>query len=143
MKKQFFYAAMAVALMASCTSEDNLTVDPVNPTPDEEKVAIELGVNTPNILASSRGTGTVGGVQNETTAVNGWNNQVLNIIMVDANGGYAQDETGAGYIFKDLTFNAPYNDATGEDSDNIRIYSAPGLFQHKYYSFFFKIQVKK
>ena len=53
MKKQFFYAAMAITFMASCTSDDTVAVDPVNPTPEESRVAIELGVNTPNIKVSS------------------------------------------------------------------------------------------
>lgn len=133
MKKNLFYAAFALAMMASCTNEDNLGVEPVVPTPDtEDQVAINLGVNTPNIVAS-RGTGTVGGVQNETRDITGWDNQELKIVMVDADGDYAKEkisETATQYIFKDLTFNAPYKDAT---DSNIRIYKSEGLFQHKYY----------
>ena len=133
MKKNLFYAAFALAMMASCTNEDNLGVEPVVPTPEtEDQVAINLGVNTPNIVAS-RGTGTVGGVQNETRDITGWDNQELKIVMVDADGNYAQEkisETATQYIFKDLTFNAPYKDAT---DSNIRIYKSAGLFQHKYY----------
>ena len=84
MKKQFFYAAMAVALMASCTSEDNLTVDPVNPTPEDDKVEIKLGVDAPSVTATSksasRSTGSVG---DETGANNVWNSQQLYITMID------------------------------------------------------------
>lgn len=84
MKKQFFYAAMAVALMASCTSEDNLTVDPVNPTPEDDKVEIKLGVDAPSVTATSksasRSTGSVG---DETGANNVWNSQKLYITMID------------------------------------------------------------
>lgn len=131
MKKQFFYAAMAITFMASCTSDDTVAVDPVNPTPEESRVAIELGVNTPNIKVSSRGTGTVGSVAGESEDI-GWNNQALKIVMVDENGGKAQEETETGteYIFEGLTFNAPYSNATDK---NIRIYVSEGLFQHKYY----------
>ena len=129
MKKQFFYAAFAIAMMASCTNEENPVVD--QPTQEEDKVAIELGVNTPNIVVS-RGTGTVGGVAGETNATT-WNGQTLNIIMVDKNGLKVNEETTTGetYIFEGLTFKAP----TGTD-DNIKIYAGEatnGIIQHKYY----------
>ena len=50
MKKQFFYAAFAIAMMASCTSEDTVAVDPINPDA-EEKVAIEY-MNSCNMNTS-------------------------------------------------------------------------------------------
>lgn len=144
MKKHFFYAAMAVALMASCTSEDDLSVNPVNPTPDaeEEKVAINLGVKTPNITVS-RGTGTVGNVENETSNL-GWNSQSLNLVMIDrATDSLAMDN--GSYIFNNLIFRAPRKDAPANEQ-YIRIYNEnttppvifdeeqdKGLIQHKYY----------
>ena len=38
MKKQFFYAAFAIAMMASCTSENEPQVE--QPTPEAEKKVI-------------------------------------------------------------------------------------------------------
>lgn len=136
MKKQFFYAAFAIAMMASCTSENEPVVD--QPTPDaEDKVAIELGVNTPNIVGS-RGTGTVGNVEGETDATT-WNNQSLNIIMVNrSTGDYATEDNSpcasdlSNYILNGLTFRAPKADA---GDGNIRIYSneASNTLKFKYY----------
>lgn len=137
MKKQFFYAAFAIALMASCTSENEPVVE--QPTPEaEDKVAIELGVKTPNIVGS-RGTGTVGNVENETTGLS-WNSQKLSIIMIDESTHDHAKEVNDGVeenIFKEtLTFIAPKKDATDK---NIRIYknytetNDNGTLQHKYY----------
>lgn len=85
MKKQFFYAAMAVAMMASCTSEDNLSVDPITPDVDD-KVAIELGVDAPSVNATVGGR-SVGSVGDVSGAKNTWNGQKLFITMVDKNDG--------------------------------------------------------
>lgn len=85
MKKNLFYAAFALAMMASCTNEDNLVVDPVEPTP-EDKVAIELGIDAPTVNATlnPRSTGSVGGTGEEgnNSETNNWNGQKLYITMV-------------------------------------------------------------
>lgn len=135
MKKQFLFAAFAVALMASCTNEENPVVDPIIPEV-EDKVAIDLGVNNPNITAS-RGTGTVGDVENEITGVS-WNNQKLNIVMVDRRtGDYAKEDGEKVFDSSLLDFYAP---SAGED--NLRIYvkntygvseTDKGTVKYKYY----------
>ena len=90
MKKNLFYAAFAIAMMASCTNEDNLVVDPVNPTPDaEDKVALTLGIDSPTLIASARSTGSVGDVEGEN---NQWNSQRLYIAMVDKDGNLAKEK---------------------------------------------------
>ena len=78
MKKQFFYAAMALAVMSSC-SKDN---DPGNGNPEEnnDKAVIALGVDVPTATVSTRGTGSVGDVAGDQ---NTWNSQKLYIYMVD------------------------------------------------------------
>lgn len=88
MKKQFFYAAFALAMMASCTSEDNLSVDPIIPD-DDDKVAIQLGIDAPTVSTTvgGRSVGSVGDVKDaENTAAedrkNVWNGQQLYIAMV-------------------------------------------------------------
>ena len=156
MKKQFFYAAFALALMASCTSEDKLSVDPVNPTPEADKTAIQLGVDFPSITASSRSTGPVGDVAGVN---NQWNGQRLFIAMVDEAGNYAvEDKTVATesqvkvltpeiYEYRAPKYVAPQYDNEGNLSNedaisnkgNIRIYQSydatnqNGVLKHVYY----------
>ena len=49
MKKQFFYAALAIGMMSSCTSSDLPgNQAPEEQLPEEERVAIELGISSPN-----------------------------------------------------------------------------------------------
>lgn len=80
MKKQFFYAAFALAMMASCTSEDNLSVDPITPDADD-KVAIELGIDAPTVsTVVGRAVGSVGDVAGDK---NRWNGEQLFIAMVN------------------------------------------------------------
>lgn len=80
MKKQFFYAAFALAMMASCTSEDNLSVDPITPDADD-KVAIELGIDAPTVsTVVGRAVGSVGDVAGDK---NKWNGEQLFIAMVN------------------------------------------------------------
>ena len=146
MKKQFFYAAMAVALMASCSSEDDLALDPVNPTPDEEKVALQLGIDAPSVNATvgSRGTGSVGDVAGDN---NKWNNQQLFITMIDrATGDVAKENNTPILGWDSYEYIAPRaTDQTADDlKGNIRIYqkntynktegeSDKGTIQYLYY----------
>lgn len=144
MKKQFFYAAMAIAMMASCTSEDDLVVNPVEPNQEEEKVALNLSVATPSMTVGSRATGTgmVGEVvDNPTeTATTSWDNQELYMTMVDRKDGTEYKENGTAF-FDGLTFRAPKD---GASDKNIRIYNSyendseghgdgEGTLQYKYY----------
>ena len=83
MKKQFFYAALAIGMMSSCSSNDLPgNQAPEEQLPEEERVAIELGISSPNakIEASTRGIGSVG-----STVVNDnkWNGEELGIWMAE------------------------------------------------------------
>lgn len=101
MKKQFFYAAMALAVMSSC-SKDN---DPGNGNPEEnnDKAVIALGVDVPTATVSTRGTGSVGDVAGDQ---NTWNSQKLYIYMVDRATGLEAEEgaDGAKPRFLTMTF---------------------------------------
>lgn len=144
MKKQFFYAAMAVALMASCTSEDDLAVNPVDPNQDEEQVALNLSVAAPSMTVGSRATGTgiVGDVVDnlQQTPSKTWDSQRLYMTMVNrSNGG--QYKVDNKLYFEGLEFRAPKASDFGADQ-NIRIYSSyqgdghgsdQGTLQYKYY----------
>ena len=144
MKKQFFYAAMAVALMASCTSEDDLAVNPVDPNQDEEQVALNLSVAAPSMTVGSRaiGTGIVGDVVDELgdAVTKTWDSQRLYMTMVNrSNGG--QYKVNDNLYFAGLEFRAPKASDFGADQ-NIRIYSSyqgdghgsdQGTLQYKYY----------
>lgn len=140
MKKYFFYAAMAVATMASCTSEDDLTVDPVNPNPDaEDKVALNLGVATPSMTVGSRGTGMVGYVQGDTTGI-AWDSQELFITMVNQKTDSVYYEPDGTPYFDGLTFIAPKKEGTTQnDGGLIRMYNTynatdnNGILEYKYY----------
>ena len=109
MKKNLFYAAFAIAMMASCTNEDNLAVDPADPTPDaEDKVALTLGIDAPSVNATvgARGTGSVGDVAGEN---NVWNSQQLFITMIDRSTGLvAVDGNGDAIMdYDSYTYVAP------------------------------------
>lgn len=78
MKKQFFYAAMALAVMSSCSKDNDPGIG--NPDDNNDKAVITLGVDVPTVTALSRGTGSVGDVEGEN---NKWNSQRLYIHMVD------------------------------------------------------------
>jgi len=140
MKKQFFYAAFAIAMMASCTSEDTVAVDPINPDA-EEKVAIELGIDAPTVNASIGGRA-VGSVGDVATGENKWDGQQLYIAMIDKSTDaleYVKDEDGddttTALLGHDTyTYYAP-KAADNNGSGNIRIYSdaTNGILQHVYY----------
>ena len=63
MKKQFFYAAMALAVMSSCSKDNDPGIG--NPDDNNDKAVIALGVDVPTVTALSRGTGSVGDVEGE------------------------------------------------------------------------------
>lgn len=129
MKKQFFYAAMAVALMASCTSEDSPVVDPITPDEDD-KVAIQLGIDAPTVNASvgGRAVGSVGDVA--STGENKWNSQQLFITMIDKSTNdveYVKGEDGSDTAtpllgHETYTYIAP-KASENNGSGNIRIYT--------------------
>lgn len=57
MKKQFFYAAMALAVMSSCSKDNDPGIG--NPEENNDKAVIALGLDVPTVTASTRGTGSV------------------------------------------------------------------------------------
>lgn len=131
MKKQFFYAALAIALMSSCSKDNDpgTTTDPTDPTvpeviDDTTPAAIQLGIGNPTIIAT-RGTGSVGDITGSNGNV--WNGQELSIYMFPK-GTVAEyaDSPLAG-----LTFNAPTNTATGAITNSthaVKYYPMQGAF---------------
>lgn len=91
MKKQFFYAAMALAVMSSCSKDNDPGIG--NPDDNNDKAVITLGVDVPTVTALSRGTGSVGDVEGEN---NKWNSQRLYIHMVDRVTGLEAEEGAEG-----------------------------------------------
>ena len=115
MKKQFFYAALAIGMMSSCTSSDLPgNQAPEEQLPEEERVAIELGASPLNAVVTTKGAGFAGNTAAGDPAK--WDQQPLSILMVnkvtEANQTLtkAKDERGQ-YIFKDLIFAAPNSSA--------------------------------
>ena len=108
MKKQFFYAALAIGMMSSCTSSDLPgNQAPEEQLPEEERVAIELGIQAPgsSITASTKSTGAVGGMDDET---NLWNGQKLYVVAYNKGLDTKVIDTETGdYIFEGLEFKAP------------------------------------
>lgn len=111
MKKQFFYAALAIGMMSSCTSSDLPgNQAPEEQLPEEERVAIELGISSPNakIEASTKGAGAVG---SSVALENNWNGEELHILMLDKDKNIVQENSQN--IFEGLVFRAPTTGATG------------------------------
>ena len=82
MKKYFMFVAVAAAGMLASCSSDSLTAgsDPqIEPT-QEERVPIQLGVASPSVRATTRGTGTVGSTDTDL-ANNLWYGQRINAFM--------------------------------------------------------------
>lgn len=137
MKKQFFYAAMALAVMSSCSKDNDPGIG--NPEENNDKAVIALGLDVPTVTASTRGTGSVGDVAGDQ---NTWNSQKLYIYMVDRNTGLEAEEGAENAKTKILDndvleFRAPKADA--KDKGAIRIYNSytedsdNGVIQYKYY----------
>jgi hypothetical protein len=82
MKKSFMFVAVAAAGMLASCSSDSLTAGPdpkIEPT-QEERVPIQLAVSSPSVRATTRGTGTVGGVGD---GENKWYGQTIKAFMFD------------------------------------------------------------
>ncbi len=137
MKKHFMYvAAAAIALMTSCTNEEVLEdiVTPENPNEVVDdgttRMAIELGIADPTFTVSTRGTGTVGDIQGQTTNV--WNGQPLGIFMVKKDSMILAQDQGS-YIFDGMTFRAPVAQTVDKivmyhASENVKYYPLQGAF---------------
>lgn len=126
MKKQFIYAALCIALMSSCSKDNDpgSISEPTTNTPDVidegSPVAIELGVGAPQVSVSTRGTGAAG-VNDGDVAL--WDEQELKILMTKKNSLVSAKEDpndpDSPYIFEGLTFNAPASTATTVDQMKI------------------------
>lgn len=141
MKKQFFYAALAIGMMSSCTSSDLPgNQAPEEQLPEEERVAIELGIQAPgsSITASTKSTGAVGGMTDET---NLWKGQPLYVVAYDKGTSnfvidsetITESNPGGDYIFKDLTFSAPTQANIGDDA-KIKIFNSESNIKAVYYN---------
>lgn len=137
MKKYFFFAAMALAVMSSCSNDDVVDNPAVNPIEEDQSVAIELGLSAPQALVTTRGTGTVGSTDGNA---NYWNGQELHVVMYNkgantlATEGNVPSEEGGTYIFQDLKFQAPVQDADDHADTQIKILTSDqSAIQAKYY----------
>ena len=78
MKKYFLFAAVA-GMLASCSSESLTGSDPnIEPTPQDDRVPIEISVASPEVKATTRSVGTVGDVSGGT---NIWRGEKVNVFM--------------------------------------------------------------
>lgn len=147
MKKQFFYAALAIGMMSSCSSNDLPgNQAPEEQLPEEERVAMELGIQAPasSITASTRSTGAVGGTTNET---NLWKGQKLYVLayekgttdkVIDSET-ITEENPDGDYIFEGLSFEAPaqtWNSGTSlvEGGNTIKIMKDASTIQYVYYN---------
>ena len=136
MKKQFFYAALAIGMMSSCTSSDLPgNQAPEEQLPEEERVAIELGICSPNakIEASTKGIGSVGSIDGDE---NKWNGEELGIWMYKVTKDAQGTITEAPATDLDgLKFQAPVTDDDPTNNPGkIRIFSEDrsDLTEYKY-----------
>ena len=128
MKKQFFYAALAIGMMSSCSS-NNLPGNQQPENPEDERVAIELGVSPLNTVVSTRGTGYVGNKANGATAE--WAGQALGIFMAEKGTLTKAVDIDGTYFFEGLTFTAPVSGNSGTVKNNkgaVKYYPLTGAF---------------
>ena len=95
-----FVAVAAAGMLASCSS-DSLTAgsDPINQEPQEDRVAIEIGVATTQQKGMTRGTGTTGGTA-DVGDENIWRGERVNVLMYEITEGkptfiFTKDGSGA------------------------------------------------
>ena len=109
MKKYFIFAAIATAgLFASCSSDDNITANEVQPLEDQDgRPAIQIGVGSLKSIVETRGTGSAGSTTQEATNI--WRGERVHVLM------YQVDETTKAPTFdftmEDNTSNKLYDDA--------------------------------
>jgi len=107
MKKYFLFAAVA-GMLASCSSESLTGSDPnIEPTPQEDRVPIEIGVATAQTKASTRGVGTVGDVASGT---NIWQGEKVNVFMFEK-GTLTLATDGTNSLYDNVALTTP-NDGT-------------------------------
>lgn len=104
----------AVALLYSCSSDDNFTVEESmgndsQSVVDMQPMPILLGVS-PNSIEITRGTGTVGDIEGEATNV--WHGERINVLMLNQ-GTMAPTQFEGASICVDDTFALPVGSASG------------------------------
>ncbi len=135
MKKSFFFALAAAAVLASCSSEDAyVAADGGNEVADNGLVKIEVGLNSAGL--QTRGTGTVGDLAGSENNV--WQGQEVNIIMLnqgkmtEAEFGTATKEAifwGASSLFTTAVTGAANDTVVATPiSGAIKYYPASGVF---------------
>lgn len=132
MKKYFFYAAMALAVMSSCSNDDVVDNPGTTPIDDEQAVAIELGLSAPQAMVTTRGMGTVGSTDADQ---NLWNGEKLYVVMLDESKDpikEAADDEGTIFDNATLTFQAPTQVST-DDDNTIKILNGDGDIKARYY----------
>ena len=132
MKNYFYFAAMALAVMSSCSNDDVVDNPAVNPIEEDKPAAIQLGLGAPQALVTTRGMGTVGSTVEEQ---NLWKGQKLHVVMLDESGETpveATDDEGTIFDNTTLTFEAP-TQAQTTDPNTIKILDAAGDIKARYY----------
>ncbi len=76
MKKNLFFAMMAICVMASCSKDS----DVAGGSDNDQEAAIQLSVTSQNARATTKGIGMVGG---QTTETNVWNGETVNIYAIE------------------------------------------------------------
>ena len=82
MKKSFYFAALAMIALSSCSS-DEAVEDVQEATQSSELVPVDLSIGKAVIGVSTRGTGTVGSVATDEQIDNNWNNEKIRVLMTD------------------------------------------------------------
>ena len=147
MKKYFLFAAVA-GMLASCSSESLTGSDPnIEPTPQDDRVPIEISVASPEVKATTRSVGTVGDVAGAT---NIWQGEKVNVFMftkaLDGSStlNLTEDEPGSGnYLYNNVALTTPNDGASasgiayeyydssapvGDDRVKYKYYPATGNF---------------
>ncbi len=133
MKKCFLFAAVA-GMLASCSSESLTGSDPnIEPTPQDDRVPIEISVASPEVKATTRSVGTVGDVSGGT---NIWQGEKVNVFMFEK-GTLTLATEGTTPLYNDVALTTP-NDGTSASGIAYEYYdsSAPvgdDRVRYKYY----------
>ena len=118
MKKNLFFAAAAIAALASCSSDETLSVNENANFVDGDLVPVELGLSRNSVSVSqTRGTGTVGGTTNET---NVYNNEDLYVLMTTVGvDNWGCTEVGSLGVQFDASFFSRPTKTTTTDEDGV------------------------
>jgi hypothetical protein len=139
MKKYFLFAAVA-GMLASCSSESLTGSDPnIEPTPQDDRVPIEISVASPEVKATTRSVGTVGDV---STGTNIWRGEKVNVFMFEQ-GTLTLATEGTTPLYNDVALTTPNDGASasgiayeyydssapvGDDRVRYKYYPATGNF---------------